>query len=61
MKTRSAAKKRFDITGKKKIKRRGAAVSHLLEKKSKSRKRDHKVAYEVVKGNLKNVKKMLGM
>lgn len=61
MKTRSAAKKRFSITGTKKIKRRGASISHLLEKKSKSRKRDHQIPFEVQKGNLKNVKKMLGM
>lgn len=61
VKTKSAAKKRFKITGTGKITRRGSFKSHLLEKKSKSRKRGYKTPFEVENGDKKNVKKMLGI
>jgi large subunit ribosomal protein L35 len=38
MKTKSSAKKRFTITGSRKIKRKHAFKSHILTKKSKKRK-----------------------
>lgn len=40
MKTNSGAKKRFDITGTGKIKRKHAYKSHILTKKSTKRKRN---------------------
>ncbi|MDR0754540.1 MAG: 50S ribosomal protein L35 [Prevotellaceae bacterium] len=40
MKTNSGAKKRFDITGTGKIKRKHAYKSHILTKKTKKRKRN---------------------
>lgn len=39
MKTKSAAKKRFAVTGSGRIKRKHAYHSHILTKKSKKRKR----------------------
>jgi len=59
MKTRSAAKKRFKVTGSGKILRRKAGHSHLLSKKSASTKRNQNVATEVSDGDIKNVRKML--
>lgn len=38
MKTKSSAKKRFQVTGSGKIKRKHAYKSHILTKKSKKRK-----------------------
>ena len=38
MKTKSSAKKRFNVTGSGKIKRKHAFKSHILTKKSKKRK-----------------------
>ena len=38
MKTKSCAKKRFNVTGSGKIKRKHAFKSHILTKKSKKRK-----------------------
>lgn len=38
MKTKSSAKKRFNVTGSGKIKRKHAFNSHILTKKSKKRK-----------------------
>jgi len=38
MKTKSSAKKRFQVTGSGKIKRKHAFKSHILTKKSKKRK-----------------------
>ncbi|MCL5094158.1 MAG: 50S ribosomal protein L35 [Patescibacteria group bacterium] len=61
LKIKSSAKKRFKVTGSGKIIKRGAFHSHLLEKKSKSRKRKAKVATDVHNGELKNVKKELGI
>ncbi|MDR2126114.1 MAG: 50S ribosomal protein L35 [Prevotellaceae bacterium] len=40
MKTNSGAKKRFDITGTGKIKRKHAYKSHILTKKTNKRKRN---------------------
>lgn len=61
MKIKGAAKKRFKITGTGKILRRKAAGSHLLEKKSKARKRTYAKRFEVASGDKRNVKKILGI
>ena len=60
IKTKSAAKKRFTLTGTCKIKRHHAYHSHILTKKSKKRKRN--LAYSaIVEQNLdRTVKQMLG-
>ena len=60
IKTKSAAKKRFTLTGTGKIKRHHAYQSHILTKKTKKRKRN--LAYSaIVEQNLdRTVKQMLG-
>lgn len=60
IKTKSAAKKRFTLTGSGKIKRHHAYHSHILTKKTKKRKRN--LAYSaIVEANLeRTVKQMLG-
>ncbi len=58
-KTHQGAKKRFKLTGAKKIKRRSAYGSHLLGKKSKEQKRRYRKDHNVEAGDKKNVKKML--
>ena len=60
IKTKSAAKKRFTLTGTGKIKRHHAYHSHILTKKTKKRKRN--LAYSAtVEQNLdRTVKQMLG-
>ena len=60
IKTKSAAKKRFTLTGTGKIKRHHAYHSHILTKKTKKRKRN--LAYSaIVEQNLeRTVKQMLG-
>ena len=61
IKTKSAAKKRFTLTGTGKIKRHHAYHSHILTKKTKKRKRN--LAYSaIVEQNLdRTVKQMLGL
>ena len=61
MKTHSRAKKTFKVTGTGKIRRYKAFKSHLLTKKSKSRKRNLRIHGLVDKTNLRLVKKMLVM
>jgi large subunit ribosomal protein L35 len=60
IKTKSAAKKRFTLTGTGKIKRHHAYHSHILTKKSTKRKRN--LAYSaIVEQNLdRTVRQMLG-
>ena len=60
IKSKSAAKKRFTLTGTGKIKRHHAYHSHILTKKSKKRNRN--LAYSaIVEQNLdRTVKQMLG-
>ena len=61
MKTKSSAKKRFQVTGSGKIKRKHAFKSHILTKKTKKQKRNlTKTAY-VTKADMPNVKQMLCM
>ena len=61
LKTHSGAKKRFKVTGSKKIKRRVAFGSHLLEKKSEKRKRGYARNESLAPGGQKNMKKLLGI
>jgi large subunit ribosomal protein L35 len=59
MKSKSAAKKRFDITGTGKLKRKHAYKSHILTKKSTKRKRNLTYSTIVDKADAKIVKEML--
>lgn len=59
MKSKSGAKKRFDITGTGKIKRKHAYKSHILTKKSTKRKRNLTYSALVSKADEANVKEML--
>jgi large subunit ribosomal protein L35 len=59
MKSKSGAKKRFDLTGTGKIKRKHAFKSHILTKKSKKRKRNLTKFTMVDKTDAANVKAML--
>ncbi|HNX21273.1 MAG TPA: 50S ribosomal protein L35 [Bacteroidales bacterium] len=61
MKTKSAAKKRFSLTGTGKVKRHHAYHSHILTKKSTKRKRI--LAYSAIadKTMERTIKNMLGL
>ncbi len=59
LKSHKGAAKRFKITGSGKIKRRRACASHLLEKKSKRRKRALKKSPLVTGAAAKVVKSVL--
>jgi len=61
MKTDRGAAKRFKVTGSGRIRRRKAFRSHLLEKKSSVRTRRLARDAEVTGGDLKQVKRMLGL
>ena len=60
-KTNSGAKKRFDLTGTVKIKRKHAFKSHILTKKTKKQKRNLTHTTTVSKVDEKSVKQLLGM
>ncbi|MGM0460889.1 MAG: 50S ribosomal protein L35 [Fibrobacterota bacterium] len=60
-KTRSAAKKRFKITAKGKVKRGKAFKSHIMTKKSNKRKRNLRKSALVAAGQEKTVKRMMGI
>jgi large subunit ribosomal protein L35 len=60
MKTHKGAKKRFKITGAGKVKRMRAFKSHILTKKSSKRKRRLRQATTLtVRGEIKNIKRLL--
>jgi large subunit ribosomal protein L35 len=61
MKTHRGAAKRFKLTGTGKIRRRQHGRAHLLEKKPSKRTRRLGRPAEVVGGDAKHVKKMLGI
>lgn len=61
IKTKSAAKKRFTITGTGKVKRHHAYHSHILTKKSKKRKRNLRYAVIAEQADENNIKQMLGL
>lgn len=59
VKVKSAAKKRFKLTGTGKIKRKHAFKSHILTKKSTKRKRNLTQTGLVSKADTNNVRAML--
>ncbi|MBO5025863.1 MAG: 50S ribosomal protein L35 [Bacteroidaceae bacterium] len=59
VKTKSAAKKRFKLTGTGKIKRKHAYHSHILTKKTKKQKRNLVHSTLVSSANLKQVRDCL--
>lgn len=59
VKTKSAAKKRFKLTGTGKIKRKHAYHSHILTKKTKKQKRNLVHQAIVVKANRRQVRECL--
>ena len=59
MKTKSAAKKRFKVTGTGKLKRMKAYKSHILTKKSTKRKRNLRKGTMTDASNAQNMKKIL--
>lgn len=61
LKTKSGAKKRFQLIGEKKIKRKHAFKSHILTKKEKKRKRTLTKSTLVHVSDIKNVFKQLCM
>jgi large subunit ribosomal protein L35 len=61
MKSKSAAKKRFTLTGTGKVKRHHAYHSHILTKKSTKRKRNLTYGAIVDKTMESTIKKMLGL
>ena len=60
MKTHSGAKKRFKLTAKGKVKARHAFTSHILEKKSPKRKRQHRKPAWISDHDRETVRKLLG-
>ena len=61
VKTNSAAKMRFALTGTGKIKRKHAYHSHILTKKTKKRKRNLDHTGLVASANEKQVKELLNL
>ncbi len=61
MKSHSGAKKRFKRTASGKLKARHANSSHNLEKKSPKRRRGFRKDVEVAAGDVRTVKKQLGL
>lgn len=59
MKTKSAAKKRFKVTGTGKLMKMKAYKSHILTKKTTKRKRNLRKATEIDKSNLASMKRIL--
>ena len=60
MKTHSGAKKRFKLTATGKVRGRSAFTSHILEKKSPKRKRQHGLPAVISPHDTKRVKTLLG-
>jgi large subunit ribosomal protein L35 len=61
MKTHSASKKRFRLTGSGKLVRRHAFKSHLLEHKTAKRKRGFRKVYDVSRADTKEIRRLLGL
>ena len=61
VKTNSGAKKRFNLTGTGKIKRKHAYKSHILTKKTKKQKRNLTHVTLIDTADLNNVRKLLVM
>lgn len=61
MKTHRGTAKRFKITGNKKIIRKKAFKSHILEKKSPKRKHELGKSIELSKADTSTIKSLLGV
>jgi len=61
MKTHSATKKRFKLTGTGKVMRRHGMKSHLLEHKTAKRKRGFRKMYDVSRVDANEIKRLLGL
>jgi large subunit ribosomal protein L35 len=61
MKTHSASKKRFRLTGSGKLVRRHAFKSHLLEHKTSKRKRGFRKVYDVSRADTREIRRLLGL
>jgi large subunit ribosomal protein L35 len=59
MKTNKSVAKRFKVTGKGKVKRGQAFMSHILTKKTAKRKRNLRKSAIAAKGDAKRMKRML--
>ena len=59
LKSRSAAKKRFKLTGTGKVTRSKAFANHILTKKSKKRKRNFRKSALVDSTQVKKIKRMI--
>lgn len=60
MKTHRGAAKRFELTGRGKIKRRNSNLNHILEKKPSKRKRRLGNPSLVSKADTRRIKRLLG-
>jgi large subunit ribosomal protein L35 len=60
-KTHSGAKKRFKVTGRKKIMRQGTNMRHNLEHKSSKDRRRLSTDSPLKKADMKQARKLLGM
>jgi large subunit ribosomal protein L35 len=60
MKTHSGAKKRFKVTATGKVRGRHSFTTHILEKKSPKRKRQHRNPSVISKHDVPRVKVLLG-
>ena len=60
MKTHSGAKKRFKLTATGKVRGRHSYSTHILEKKSPKRKRQHRRPAEIAPHDTPRVKVLLG-
>ena len=61
LKTNRSAAKRFRVTKNGKIKRRRAGAGHLLSGKSRKRKRRLRKAVAAAPGDVKRIKRLLGL
>lgn len=61
IRTKRGAKKRFKLTGQKKVKRNKAFSNHILTKKSSKRKRNFRKSELVSETENRRVKRMLGV
>lgn len=61
MKTHSASKKRFRLTGSGKLVRRRAFKSHLLEHKTAKRKRNMRKFNDVSRADSREIRRLLGL
>jgi len=61
MKTHSATKKRFRLTGSGKLVRKHAFKSHLLEHKTAKRKRGFRKMYDVSRADTREIRRLLGL